>query len=86
MRWWNTSAQWVTGIRLGNIEGQPVAVNEPWLARLPDGYRLEGSPGHPALRIISPANPGTVRTSGPGASPGTVVGVTVPLTMYSVRT
>lgn len=75
VRWSN----WSTGgVRIGAVDGQPVAVDHAWLSRLPDGYRLEGSPDHDMLRIVT-TEPAPALLTGSGTPQHLVVGVVVPV-------
>ncbi|MGI5457577.1 hypothetical protein ACQEWB_31295 [Streptomyces sp. CA-249302] len=72
-----TWSAWVTrGLRIGALLGGAVAVDHEWLARLQPGYRIEGSPGHRFLRIVTKKTEPSLLTGGAGHR--TVVGVVMP--------
>ncbi|MGW0708965.1 hypothetical protein ACWD4G_23955 [Streptomyces sp. NPDC002643] len=77
---WNAVAWsvWVTrGLRVGAVNGTAVTVDDAWLSRLPDGYRIEGAPGRSVLRIVH-EEPVPALLSG-GTARRTAVGVVTPV-------
>ncbi|GAU70699.1 hypothetical protein SSP35_22_00020 [Streptomyces sp. NBRC 110611] len=69
---------WVTkGLRVGAVNRTAVAVDDAWLSRLQTGYRIEGSPGHSALRIVS-ESPVPTLLSGSATAHRRTVGVVMP--------